>query len=271
LLTFITNIKTGLIGDKFMSNISRISVIVFAVAVVFVFYNKRTTKDTPIKEQVLQEVVKNEDQQEKLGQEKSEEVIEVRSEPENKLPTIQESQNVRGYKIESDDMVLGNKDAKIVFVEYFSPTCPHCVVYHRRVFPEIRKKYIETGKIAYVMREFVNNKQDFDASILARCDGSLDSYTKFIQVLLERQDQWVFNKNYREILTNIAGLGGVSAEKYAACLNSSSIIATVVGNTKLISKESKFMGTPSFFIDGKQFTAPYTLEDLSKAIDEALR
>lgn len=256
----------SLVGNKFMRNISRIGFVVFAILAIFISYNKYLKNEeskAPVKQEIKQEA-KTEPRQES---------VEIRpdSVPEKKKPSpLKESQNIRGYEIESDDMVLGNRDAKIVFVEYFSPTCPHCVVYHRRVFPEIRKKYIETGKIAYVMREFINNKQDLDAAILARCDGGLDSYAKFTQVLLERQDQWVFNKNYREILTNIAGLGGISPEKYAACLNSSLIMATVVGNTKLVSREPKFMGTPSFFINGKQFLDPYTLEDLSKAIDGAL-
>lgn len=249
-----------------MRNTLRIGFVVFAALAIFVSYNKYVKKE---ERKIL---AKKQTEEIEKTKEEGQGSIEIRrdSKPENTSSPIKKPQNIRGYKIESDDMFLGNRDAKIVFVEYFSPTCPHCVVYHKRVFPEIRKKYIETGKIAYVMREFVNNKQDLDASILARCDGSLDSYMRFTQVLLERQNQWVFNKNYREILTNIAGLGGVSPAKYAACLESSLIMTTVVGNTKLVSKEPKFMGTPSFFINGKQFTAPYTLDGLSKAIDEAL-
>jgi protein-disulfide isomerase len=183
--------------------------------------------------------------------------------------TKSEAVGTRSYSIEPDDMVFGNEDAKVVLVEYFSPTCPHCVSYHKRIFPELKKKYIDTGKIAYVMREFISNKQDLDAAILARCNGDLDSYKNFTKILLEQQNSWVFNKNYRDILTNIAGLGGISPEKYAACLNSS-LVATVIDNTKLIKKEPHFVGTPSFFINGKQFTSLYTLEDLSKAIDGAL-
>lgn len=176
----------------------------------------------------------------------------------------------RDFTIQPDDMALGNREASVVFVEYFSPTCPHCVVYHKMAFPELKKNYIDTGKIAYVMREFVSNKQDLDASILARCMGDIDSYNKFIKVLLEQQNSWMFKKNYREILTNIAGIGGVSPEKYAACLNSSSIMLAVVENTKLVGRNPGFLGTPSFFINGKQFTGPYTVEDLSNAIDKAL-
>ena len=178
--------------------------------------------------------------------------------------------HVRGYDIEPDDMVLGDRNSKIVVVEYFSPTCPHCVTYHKRILPELKAKYIDTGKVAYVMREFIGNKQDLDATVLARCDGSLESYLNFIKVILEQQDNWAFGKNYREVLTNIGTLGGIGPEKYAHCLNDEVKIEILIENTRLIAREPKFVGTPSFFINGKQFTKPYTFEELSQAIENVV-
>ena len=64
-------------------------------------------------------------------------------------------------------------------------------------------------------------------------------------------------------------MGGVSAEKYATCLKDESLINTLMGNTKLIAQEPRFIGTPTFFINGKQFTKPYTVEELSSAINAA--
>jgi protein-disulfide isomerase len=182
----------------------------------------------------------------------------------------QEPKHIRSYDIEPDDMVLGDRNSKNIIVEYFSPTCPHCVTYNKRIFPEVKAKYIDTGKIAYVIREFIGNKQDLDATILARCEGSLESYLNFKKVILEQQDNWAFGKNYREILTNIGTLGGINPEKYAACLNDEAKIQILIENTKLIAREPRFVGTPSFFINGKQFTEPYSFEELSKAIDAVI-
>ncbi len=75
------------------------------------------------------------------------------------------------FKVDDNDMVLGNKKSNVIVVEYFSPTCPHCAYYHQTIFPELKKKYIDTNKIAYVVREFIATKQDLDAAILARCKG----------------------------------------------------------------------------------------------------
>jgi protein-disulfide isomerase len=176
----------------------------------------------------------------------------------------------RGYKAEPDDIVLGDSSANLVFVEYFSPTCPHCVNYHKNIFPLIKENFVDTGKIQYIMREFIGNKQDLDATILARCAKDQDMYFKFIDIILNKQDNWMYSKNYREILTNIGTMGGISAEQYAKCLNDESQIRNLIENTKLAAKDQRFIGTPSFFINGKIFTKPYTVEELSQAINAAL-
>jgi protein-disulfide isomerase len=172
--------------------------------------------------------------------------------------------------VSTDDIVIGDPKSKIVLVEYFAPTCPHCVHYHQKIFPEIKAKYIDTNKIAYVIREFIGNKQDLDATILARCSGHTDTYLKFLEVILKQQNNWAFCKNYREILTNIGSLGGVSPENFSTCLNDQNKIKILMENTKLVTNLPTFIGTPSFFINGEQFNEKYTFEELSKAIDKEL-
>ena len=201
---------------------------------------------------------------------KEEEAKWSKAQEEKTIEIVEKIAHIRGYNIEPDDIVFGNPEASVTLVEYFSPTCPHCVSYHKKTFPQLQKKYIDTGKIAYVIREFIGNKQDLDATVLARCPGDIDNYIKFIHVILEQQDNWVFNKNYREVLTNIAVFGGVSPEQYAACLNDESMVTTLIENTKLVAKEPCFIGTPSFFINGERFTKPYTVGGLSQAIEKAL-
>ena len=177
---------------------------------------------------------------------------------------------VRDFSVAPDDMVIGDPKSRVVLVEYFSPTCPHCVHYHQKIFPELKTKYIDNNKIAYVFREFIGNKQDLDATILARCTGNIDTYLKFFDVILSQQNNWAFSKNYREILTNIGSIGGVSPENFSKCLNDQDTIKTLMENTKLVASVPKFVGTPSFFINGQQFNERYTFEELSKALDKEL-
>ena len=222
-------------------------------------------EESPAKEQIEKYSKKLEDCRDSVAEKKSEQEVKKAKE------AVKRQVFGRGFSAESDDIVLGNNDSKLVLVEYFSPTCPHCVNYHKRIFPEIKKKFIDTGRIQYIMREFIGNKQDLDATVLARCSDDQDIYFKFMDIILEQQDNWVYSKNYQEILTNIGVMGGVSAEQYAMCLNDESKIKGLIENTKLVAKESRFIGTPTFFINGEQFTKPYTVEELSSAINSILR
>lgn len=174
------------------------------------------------------------------------------------------------FKLKESDIYIGNKDAKLVVIEYFSPTCPHCVTFHERMLPEIKKNFIDNGKILYISREFIGNKQDLDASILARCSKDVDKYYKFIDIILSKQSNWAYSKNYREILTNIGALGGVSAENYAQCLNDEKLIDELKINSTLIHSEPGFKGTPTFIIGGKHFQKSYSVKEITKELNNLL-
>lgn len=198
-------------------------------------------------------------------------------EPENEpsapkfVDKLKASISKRDFTIQEDDIVLGNPQSNVVVIEYFAMTCPHCNGFLKRTFPRIKKKYIDTNKVAYVFREFVGNKQDLYASALARCGKSKESYINFMEVLLSRQGNWAFTRKFDEVLTNIASLGGISPEEYSACIADEQISKTLIENTALPAKNPKFVGTPAFFINGEYFTKSYTFEDLSAAIDKALK
>ena len=185
-----------------------------------------------------------------------------------------EDQTSAAYKptffVSKNDIVLGNADSKVVLVEYFSPTCPHCAYYHKVILPELKKKYIDTNKIAYVIREFIGNKQDLDAAILARCQHDTECFVKFHTVILDQQEKWVGSSKYRDLLTNMGQIGGVSPETYAKCLNDNEMIEILFSNTNLASGAKGFVGTPAFFINGIQIKEGYGLDILSKFIDREL-
>ncbi|WP_341787290.1 DsbA family protein [Rickettsia endosymbiont of Cantharis rufa] len=173
------------------------------------------------------------------------------------------------FKVDDNDMVLGNKKSNVILVEYFSPTCPHCAYYHNTIFPELKKKYIDTNKIAYVVREFIATKQDLDAAILARCKGDINSFVQLHNIILQQQDKWAYSNKYRELLTDIGHLGGVPPEEYKQCLNNDKITETLISNTNFVAKTPKFIGTPSFFVNGIQ-TGNYSMDNISTALDKAL-
>lgn len=172
--------------------------------------------------------------------------------------------------ISNDDVVIGDREAAVTIIEYFSPTCTHCNVFHQEVFPELKAKYIDTGKIAYVMREFVGNKQDLDASILARCSVDNEGYLKLMEVILSTQEEWAFNKNYRQKLVYIGAQGGITEEQYKKCLAGDSWTEVFIKNAKLAANTPNFIGTPSFFINGELISATLSKEQFFNKIEQEL-
>ena len=126
---------------------------------------------------------------------------------------------------------------------------------------------MDSNKIAYAKREFIATKQDMDAAVLARCGGDIKRLV-FYDVLLKQQDNWAFNRNYNEVLTNIGQIGGISPEQYKKCLENKELGIILMNNTKLIARIPGFIGTPVFVINNKLHNGKFSLEEL-KAVIEA--
>ena len=87
------------------------------------------------------------------------------------------------------DLVLGKADAPVTIVEYASMTCPHCANFHKTTYPALKTKYIDTGKVRFIFREFPLDEVAVAASMLARCAGGEKSMA-LIDVLFASQDRW---------------------------------------------------------------------------------
>lgn len=189
-------------------------------------------------------------------------VPEIKAEPKPDNNTL--------FAINENDVALGNPEASVVVIEYASPTCAHCAFFNKTIYPELKKNYIDTGKISYALRLFVATKQDLDAGILTLC-GSKTIFYKLVDVLFDRQESWAFNSNYRDILTNIGQLSSIAPEQYAACLGDTNFSDILINQSRAAGRVPGFIGTPTFIINGVLFTQAYTYENLSAAIEAALK
>lgn len=183
------------------------------------------------------------------------------------------SSNITSYDavfdVDEDDVVMGNPNSSVVVIEYSSPTCSHCAYFHKEILPELKKNYIDTMKISYVIRQFISNKQDLDATILVFC-GKKENATKMLDIFFTQQSSWAFNTNYRDILTNIGQLSGVTPDAYAKCLDNSELLGKITGKSRAVMRVPKFVGTPAFVIDGAFHDKSYSYQNLSEAIDAAI-
>lgn len=164
------------------------------------------------------------------------------------------------------DIVMGNADAPNVIVEYASMTCPHCANFYTNVFPEVKEKYIDTGKAKFVFREFPLDGLAVAASMLARCAGD-DRFYPMIDGLFETQETWaVPGEDGKEKLLLIAKQAGFSQEKFDECLADKELFDKIVAVRKKAHEEYGVESTPSFFVNGKRLKG-VAFENFEAAIE----
>jgi protein-disulfide isomerase len=139
-----------------------------------------------------------------------------------------------------------------------------------KIFPEIKRKFTDTNRIAYVMRECISNKQDLDAAILARCRNDNASYVTLMDQIVSTQTNWAYDDDHRANLTTLANEYGVSELEYNVCLVDDRRTAILFDHLKLIASDTDFLGTPSFYINGQLFQAKHDVETLVGAIEVQL-
>jgi len=166
------------------------------------------------------------------------------------------------------DHGIGSKDAKVTIVEYASVVCGHCANWHASVYPDLKKKYVDTGKVRYVFRSFPTPPVELaDAGhMIALCAGD-ENYMKNIALQFKRQKQ-IFDMagkgKAREAYLNIAKAAGLSEDEFLACLQDPDIKSEYEAVVKGGS-DAGVTGTPSFFINGEKQKV-YTLESIEDVI-----
>lgn len=168
------------------------------------------------------------------------------------------------------DLVEGKADAKVTIVEYASMTCGHCMNFHTKVFPELKKKYIDTGKIRFIFREFPLDARAFAASMLARCAGP-EKAPGMIDVLFANQAEWAFIKtNPQPKLFEIAKQAGFTQESFDKCLTDQKLLDQLTASQTRASEVFGVRATPTFFINGKRLQTAPTIEEFDKVLEPLL-
>ena len=163
-----------------------------------------------------------------------------------------------------DDQVLGNPDAPITIVEYASLTCPHCAHFANDVFPELKKKWVDAGKVKLVFRDYPLDEVALRAAMIARC-APQDRYYAYIDTFFSQQPRWVTD-DWRDPLARLAMLGGMGKNEFDKCLNDTALENKIVQERLIASKELDVNSTPTFFINGTKFTGAPTVEEFDKVL-----
>ena len=166
------------------------------------------------------------------------------------------------------DQVLGSPDAPVTIVEYASMTCPHCAHFHETTYPELKKRYIDTGKVRFIFREFPLDPLAAGASMLARC-ADKDKFYPLIETLFQQQQQWAVEKPIPQLMA-IAKQAGMSEQTFNACLSDQKMLDAMQAEQKRATDKFGVNSTPTLFINGKKQVGGVSIEDLAKVIDPLL-
>lgn len=175
----------------------------------------------------------------------------------------------RADAIEVREGVLGDPDAPVTIIEYFSLTCPHCAAFHKETLPALKQRYIDTGKVKLVLRDFPLDRFALFAAVIAHCAGP-ERYPAFVDVFLETQQQWARADDPVAVLKQIAQLGGLAPEQADACLADQTMIDAVLKMRLEGENTYKVQSTPSFIIGGKLYAGHNTPERFAELIEPLL-
>ncbi|WP_230530640.1 DsbA family protein [Microvirga roseola] len=167
------------------------------------------------------------------------------------------------------DVALGPKDAKVTIIEYASLTCSHCANFHKTTWPELKKRYIDTGKVRFILREFPLDPLATAGFMLARCDGN-DKYYPITDLLFEQQRNWAFTDKPLDALRAIMKQAGFSQEKFDACLQDQKLYDAVNAVKNRGMEQFKVDSTPTFFINGQRHPGSLSINELETIIKPML-
>ncbi len=172
----------------------------------------------------------------------------------------------------ADDMSLGNPKAKVQVIEYASVACPHCAHFNTTVLADFRKRWVDTGKVRFTLKEMLMASPTVAAAgfMMARCAGPA-RYFKVVDEIYASQPRWETGQ-IKPILQEIALANGLSEAQFNACLGDEKAQAGVNERMRRALDDDGVESTPTVFVNGRKLDpTPATPAEMDAAIAAALK
>jgi len=162
---------------------------------------------------------------------------------------------------------MGSKNAPIKIKEYFSLTCGHCANFHVKTLPQLKERYIDTGKVQLEFIDYPLDRLAIIAATLARTLPTEDGYLEAISILLKKQKQWAYSKKPLDELRSIAKLFGVSSKQFDEILKNIPLMQEIINKMEKESKNFNIESTPTFIINNNhKISGALSFKDFEKEL-----
>lgn len=171
--------------------------------------------------------------------------------------------------VQPGDHVLGDPKAPITIIEYASLTCSHCAHFHTQILPDLKKKWIDTGKVKLVYRDYPLDQIAVKAAQIAECAGN-DKYFGVLDIIFRSQPQWAAGADPIAELAKPLRIAGLGEAEIKACLANDAMSSAVLNDYKS-GEALNVNSTPTLFIGGQLYRGSRSVEDIDGALAKLVK
>ena len=178
--------------------------------------------------------------------------------------------NYTNASVQVKTILEGNIDAKIKLIVYESLTCSHCADFHKEIYPELKKDFIDKDLISIEFRNFPLDLAAFNASKVAHCKN--DGKSEILHFLFEKQKEWVRGETIEDLNKNLKKL--INEKDFGIdfdnCINDTVVEDHVLNDRINAVKKYDIQATPTLIINDKKFDNPQNYKKLKKTLEKLI-
>ena len=179
------------------------------------------------------------------------------------------------FSVHAENKILniGDKNAKITVKVFSSLTCPHCATFHKNIFENLKKEYIDKSKVKFEHHSFPLDLAALNAEIIVRCHRDTDSRFQLLDEIYKKQSQWAVGSDIKVINESIKKIGlnsGLSKDKMNKCLDNENSQDKILNERIEAQKKYNIQSTPTIFINEKKYNGKHQYKTFKKEIEKKL-